>query len=117
MRHRTLSRKTAKTRHRKATKATPSIASISARSGNSSVADLQEKLDRQTRELNEAHEQQAATSEVLEIIGHSTFDLQRVLESLLEKAVRLCAANRGFIYTHDGDSFALRPIMVTPLNL
>ena len=107
MRHRTLSRKTAKTRHRKATKATPSIASISARSGNSSVADLQEKLDRQTRELNEAHEQQAATSEVLEIIGHSTFDLQRVLESLLEKAVRLCAANRGFIYTHDGDSYRL----------
>ena len=117
MRHRTLSRKTVKTRGRKATKATPSGASISARSGRSSVVDLQEKLDRQTRELNEAHEQQAATSEVLEIIGHSTFDLPRVLESLLEKAVRLCSANRGFIYTHDGDSFALRPIMVTPLNL
>ena len=107
MRHRTLSRKTVKTRGRKATKATPSGASISARSGRSSVVDLQEKLDRQTRELNEAHEQQAATSEVLEIIGHSTFDLQRVLESLLEKAVRLCSANRGFIFTQDGDSYRL----------
>jgi GAF domain-containing protein len=81
--------------------------SISAGHGHSSVVDLQEKLDRQTRELNEAHEQQAATSEVLEIIGHSTFDLQRALESLLEKAVRLCGADRGFIYTQDGDSYRL----------
>jgi GAF domain-containing protein len=107
VRHRTLSRKTVKTRRRRTTKATPSGAPTSARSGHSSAVNLQEKLDRQTRELNEAHEQQAATSEVLEIIGHSTFDLQRVLESLLEKAVRLCAANRGFIYTHDGDSYRL----------
>jgi len=106
-RHGTVSRKTAKTRGRKATKATPSGASISARSGHSSVVDLQEKLDRQTRELNEAHEQQAATSEVLEVIGHSTFDLQRVLESLLEKAVRLCGADRGFIFTQDGDVYRL----------
>jgi len=105
VRHRTLSRKAVKTRHRKTTKATPSGASRSARSGHSSVVDLQEKLDRQTRELNEAHEQQAATSEVLEIIGHSTFDLQRVLESLLEKAVRLCGADRGFIFTQDGDVY------------
>jgi len=60
---------------------------------------------RLTRELNEAYEQQAATSEVLEIIGHSTFDLQRALESLLEKAVRLCSADRGFIFTQDGDDY------------
>jgi signal transduction histidine kinase len=106
-RHRTASRNTVKTRRRKTTKATPSGASISARSGHSSVVDLQEKLDRQTRELNEAHEQQAATSEVLEIIGHSTFDLQRVLESLLEKAVRLCGADRGFIFTQDGNVYRL----------
>jgi two-component system, NtrC family, sensor kinase len=105
VRHRTLSRKTVKTRHRKTTKAAPSGTSRSARSGHSSVVDLQEKLDRQTRELNEAHEQQAATSEVLEIIGHSTFDLQRVLESLLEKAVRLCGADRGLIFRQDGDVY------------
>jgi signal transduction histidine kinase len=104
-RHGTVSRKTTKARGRKATKAPPSGASRSARGGHSSVVDLQEKLDRQTWELNEAHEQQAATSEVLEIIGHSTFDLQRVLESLLEKAVRLCGADRGFIYTQDGDVY------------
>jgi GAF domain-containing protein len=107
VRHRTPSRNTAKTRGRRAAKATPSGASTSARSGHSSVVDLQEKLDCQTRELNEALDQQAATSEVLEIIGHSTFDLQRVLESLLEKAVRLCGADRGFIFTQDGDVYRL----------
>src|SRR5262249_42518975 len=80
-------------------------AQVAARGGHSSVAELQEKIDRQARELNEAHEQQAATSEVLEIIGHSTFDLQRVLESLLEKAVRLWGADRGFILTQDGDVY------------
>src|SRR5262249_47203450 len=62
---------------------------------------------RLTRELNEAHEQQVATSEVFEIIGHSTFDLQRVLESLLEKAVRLCGADRGFIFTQNRDGYRL----------
>jgi two-component system, NtrC family, sensor kinase len=60
-----------------------------------------------SRELSEALDQQAATSEVLEIIGHSTFDLQRVLEGLLEKAVRLCGADRGFIFTQDGDVYRL----------
>src|SRR5262249_14566036 len=70
-------------------------------------SDSDTELARLTRELNEAHEQQAATSEVLEIIGHSTFDLQRVLESLLEKAVRLCGADRGFIFTHDGAGYRL----------
>jgi GAF domain-containing protein len=63
------------------------------------------EVGRLRRELREALEQQAATSEVLEIIGHSTFDLQSVLESLLEKAVRLCGADRGFIFTQDGDVY------------
>jgi signal transduction histidine kinase len=71
----------------------------------SSASGQETEVERLTRELNEAHEQQAATSEVLQIIGHSTFDLQRVLESLLEKAVRLCGADRGFIFTPDGDVY------------
>ncbi len=76
-----------------------------ARRSSSSVAGQETEVARLTRELKEAHEQQAATSEVLEIIGHSTFDLQGVLESLLEKAVRLCGADRGFIFTQDGDVY------------
>src|SRR5262249_55923547 len=77
------------------------------RHSSSSVSGQETEVARLTHELNEAQERQAATSEVLGIIGHSTFDLQHVLESLLEKAVRLCDADRGFIYTHDGDAYRL----------
>jgi signal transduction histidine kinase/uncharacterized protein YdeI (YjbR/CyaY-like superfamily) len=71
----------------------------------SSIAGENIEIARLSRELREALEQQAATSEVLEIIGHSTFELQPVLESLLEKAVRLCGADRGLIFRQDGDVY------------
>jgi transcriptional regulator with GAF, ATPase, and Fis domain len=66
-----------------------------------------ELLDQRTRERNEALEQLAATSEVLKAISRSAFDLQSVLEWLLEKAVHLSGADRGFIFTQDGDFYRI----------
>ena len=71
----------------------------------SPVANLQEQLDSYARELREAREAQVATSEVLKIIGGSAFELEPVLQGLLEHAVRLCGAHKGFIFRQDGDVY------------
>src|SRR5262249_48581396 len=64
---------------------------------------LFDQVQARTRDLSESLRQQTATAEVLKTISRTAFDLQRVLQTLLENAVHLCGAKHGMIFRYDGE--------------
>ena len=72
------------------------------------------RVARLTRELTEALQQQTATAEILQVVASSPGDLQRVFDTMLESARRLCDAEFGNIYRWDGDALHLIATRNTP---
>src|SRR6516165_10254929 len=73
---------------------------------------LLNELRQRTTDLSELLEQQTAASQVLQVISSSTGELEPDFQTVAESSVKLCAADRAFIFRFDGQMLR----MVVALN-
>ncbi len=66
---------------------------------------LREQIAELRREQRRAEEREAAVRDVIQTIAHSTFNLEVVLQTVIDRAVHLCHADNGNIARRDGDVY------------
>ena len=71
------------------------------------MGSLEERVEQRTRELKEALQQQTALAEVFKEISGSSFDLQKLLDRLVDLAARLCTADSAHV-APSGDTYQSR---------
>jgi len=80
-------------------------------------ARLFHEVEARNRDLGEALEQQTVTGEFLKVLSRSTFDLQPVLESMVQSATRLCDAESGVLFRQDGEGYRVAADYGPPTEL
>jgi len=85
------------------------------------ACELEQKLEARTRELAEARahlsealEQQAATSDVLQVISSSPGELEPVFSTMLENALRICEAKFGVLHRYSDGAFVAQAMVGAP---
>jgi GAF domain-containing protein len=63
------------------------------------------EVQARTRDLTESLQQQTATADVLKVISRSAFDLQNILDTLIESAALLCTAERAALIHQKGQTY------------
>jgi signal transduction histidine kinase len=86
-----------RTYHRSRAVTTPSRSEVSA------AVDAEELV----RDRAELRDLQAATSQVLDAIGRSGFELEPIFQTVVHHAMRLCRADAGNIFTNERDHYRL----------